>query len=69
MYILYRLKEILEENKDYSKDELLKIIYNQINLYELQQSLFIKFKLKENKNINIELIMDEYKKKRNLIFK
>ena len=64
MYILYRLKEILEENKDYSKDELLKIIYNQINLYELQQSLFIKFKLKENKNINIELIMDEYKKKK-----
>lgn len=69
MYILYRLKEILEENKDYSKDELLKIIYNQINLYELQKSLFIKFKLKENKNINIELIIDEYKKKRNLIFK
>jgi len=69
MYILYRLKEILEENKDYSKDELLKIIYNQINLYELQKSLFIKFKLKENKRINIELIIDEYKKKRNLIFK
>jgi|TARA_B000000475_G_scaffold272260_1_gene272953 hypothetical protein len=69
MYILYRLKEILEENKDYSKDELLKIIYNQINLYELQKSLFIKFKLKENKSINIELIIDEYKKKRNLIFK
>tara|TARA_Y100000385_G_C12653569_1_gene450576 strand:+ start:268 stop:477 length:210 start_codon:yes stop_codon:yes gene_type:complete len=69
MYILYRLKEILEENIDYSKDELLKIIYNQINLYELQKSLFIKLKLKENKNINIELIIDEYKKKRNLIFK
>jgi hypothetical protein len=69
MYILYRLKEILEENIDYSKDELLKIIYNQINLYELQKSLFIKLKLKENKDINIELIIDEYKKKRNLIFK
>ena len=69
MYILYRLKEILEENIDYSKDELLKIIYNQINLYELQKSLYIKLKLKENKNINIELIIDEYKKKRNLIFK
>jgi len=69
MYILYRLKEILEENINYSKDELLKIIYNQINLYELQKSLYIKLKLKENKNINIELIIDEYKKKRNLIFK
>ena len=69
MYILYRLKEILEENIDYSKDELLKIIYNQINLYELQKSLYIKLKLKENKNINIELIINEYKKKRNLIFK
>ena len=69
MYILYRLKEILEENIDYSKDELLKIIYNKINLDELKKYLFIKLKLKENKNINIELIIDEYKKKRNLIFK
>jgi hypothetical protein len=69
MFIINILKKKLIENKNYSKEELLKIIYSEINLFNNQLNLYIKIKLKENKNLNIIDIINEYKKKRNLIIK
>lgn len=69
MFIINILKKKLIENKNYSKEELLKIIYSEINLFNNQLNLYIKIKLKENKNLNIIDIINEYNKKRNLIIK